>query len=81
MLSILTESSRLRSIYKLLLGPKNAIVKIKDRRSSTLEPESSSMFANSFEQLAVVSPESETSSSMYVYSGVILPHFVPRPEE
>lgn len=61
--STLTESSRLRSIYKLLRGPKDAIVKIKTRCSSTLEQQSSSIFTNSFEQLTLVPPESEPVSS------------------
>ena len=61
--STLTESFRLRSIYKLLRGPEHAIVKIKDRCSSTLEQQSSSIFTNQFEQLSLVSPESEPFSS------------------
>ena len=57
-LSTVTESSRLRSIYKLLRFPQDAIAK-----NSTLGPQSSSMFANAFEELTLVAPESEPSSS------------------
>ncbi|CAD6585577.1 MAG: hypothetical protein ASARMPREDX12_002061 [Alectoria sarmentosa] len=48
----------LRSIYKLLRFPQDAIAK-----NSTLGPQSSSMFANAFEELTLVAPESEPSSS------------------
>lgn len=61
MLSTVTESSRLRSIYKLLRFPQHAIAK--NRCSSTLGPQSSSMFANAFEELTLVAPESEPPSS------------------
>ena len=57
---IRTESFRLRSIYKLLRGPRHATAT--NGSSSAPEPQQQSIFANAFEQLTLVAPETEPSS-------------------